>query len=147
MSYGLPEQPRRRGGLGKLILPAIIFLGALIFFRSMSSPREEPITPQDRVGQGGLISPERSAQDAKYKIMEGLFETDRRVESTGKPMPSGQSQSSANGKWSMEEVDGGRTSTSDPTPQSKKTTKGQWSMEEVDSEAEKPKRRFEFSGQ
>ena len=118
-----------------------------MFFRSMSSPREEPIAPRDRAGQGGLISPERSAQDDKYRIREGLFEKERRVESTGKPMPSGQSQSSANGKWSMEEVDGGRASTSDLTPQSKKTTKGQWSMEEVDSDAEKPKRRFEFSDQ
>jgi len=39
MSYGLPEQPRRRGGIGKLIFPAILFFGALMFFRSLTAPR------------------------------------------------------------------------------------------------------------
>ncbi len=162
MSYGFPEQPRRRGGIGKLIFPAILFFGALMIFRSMSAPREKPTAPNDRAGQGGVYSPERSAQNDeyrinedlfkpkgqadKYKIKENLFETDK------KPMPSSQSQGTAEsngvGKWSMEEVDdNGNKTGSAPTPKSNKTQKGQWSLEEVDDAATKQKQRFKFSDQ
>ena len=140
MSYGLPEQPRRRGGIGKLIFPAIIFFGVMMMFRSMSAPREDQTAPQDRTGQGGVLSPERSAQNDEYRIKEGLFDP------KGQPMPSRQSQGTVNnstgqGKWSMEDVDGNDTQ----SPKSNKTQKGQWSIEEVDGETTKEKPRFRFS--
>jgi len=150
MSYGLPEQPRRRGGIGKLIFPAILFFGALMFFRSMSAPRpNKEAMPQDRVGQTendeyrikeGLFEPK--GESDKYKIKEGLFD------STGKPMPSRQNQGAVNSasddNWSMEEVDGNGSAQS---PKSNKTQKGQWSIEEVDGEATKEKPQFRFSEQ
>ena len=158
MSYGLPEQPRRRGGIGKLIFPAILFFGALMFFRSMSAPREDPAGPQDRVGQGGVLSPEDDeyrikeglfepkGQSDEYRIKEGLFEP--KGASTGQPMPSRRNQGSVNStggdKWSMEEVDGNGSAES---PKSNKTQKGQWSIEEVDGEATKEKPQFRFSEQ
>jgi len=143
MSYGLPEQPRRRGGLGRLILPAIIVFGALMIFQSMSAQREEPNAPQDRGGQGGLVAPDHSSANDEYKIKEGLFESDQRADSSVKPMPSKQS-----GQWSMEEVDvDGGTKSFSSTPQSKTTTNGEWSMEEVDGETTKAKPQFKFSEQ
>lgn len=166
MSYGLPEQPRRRGGIGKLIFPAILFFGALMFFRSLTAPRENPAGPQDRAGQGGVYTPERSSQDDEYRIKEGLFEPEGQEDeykvkeglfepkgaSTGQPMPSRQTQGTANstggGKWSMEDVDGNDASNgSASTPKSNKTQNGQWSIEEVDGEATKEKPRFRFSEQ
>ena len=148
MSYGVPEQPRRRGGIGKLIFPAILFFGALMFFRSMSAPRpNKQAMPQDRVGQTDddkykinedLFEPKGKSDE--YKIREGLFD------STGKPMPSRQSQGTVNsasdGKWSMEDVDGNGSA---QPPKSNKTQKGQWSIEEVDGETAKEKPRFRFS--
>ena len=150
MSYGLPEQPRRRGGIGKLIFPAILFFGALMFFRSMSAPRpNEQSMPQDRVGQTeddeyrikeDLF--DSKGESDKYRIKEGLFD------STGKPMPSRQNQGAVNSasddNWSMEEVDGNGSAQS---PKSNKTQKGQWSIEEVDGEATKEKPQFRFSEQ
>lgn len=162
MSYGLPEQPRRRGGIGKLIFPAIIFFGAMMIFRSMTAPRENPPAPQDRAGQGGVYSPEQAAQDDKYRINEDLFEPKGQADeykikeglfdSNGKPMPSRQSQStsrsSGDDKWSMEEVGGNDAANrSAESPESKRTQKGQWSLEEVDDAATKQKQRFKFSEQ
>ncbi len=163
MSYGFPEQPRRRrGGIGKLIFPAIIFFGALMFFRSMSAPREQPTAPNDRAGQGGVYSPERSDPDDNYRIKEGLFEPKQEsdkykikeglFESNGEPMRSRQSQSSAKsaseGNWSIEEVDGdGKANGSATSPKSNKTQNGQWSLEEVDDSASQKKQRFKFSEQ
>jgi len=150
MSYGLPEQPRRRGGIGKLILPVIIFFGVMMFLRSKPAPRpNKQAMPQDRVGQTevdkyrikeGLFEPK--GQSDEYKIKEGLFD------STGKPMPSRQNQGTVNSAsddgWSMEEVDGNGSA---QPPKSNKTQKGQWSIEEVDGEATKEKPRFKFSEQ
>ena len=147
MSYGFPEQPRRRGGIGKLIFPALLFFGALMIFRSMSAPRpNKQAMPQGRVGQTeddkykvneDLFEPK--GQSDEYKIKEGLFD------STGKPMPSrGTVNSAGDGKWSMEEVDGNGSAES---PKSNKTQKGQWSIEEVDGEATKEKPQFRFSEQ
>lgn len=162
MSYGLPEQPRRRGGIGKLIFPAIIFFGALMIFRSMSAPRENQPAPHDQAGQGGVYSPESAGQDDEYQIKEGLFEPkgqsdEYRIkeglfDSNGKPMPSRQSQSTAKStsddKWSMEDVDtNGEKSSTAPSPISNKTQQGQWSLEEVDDAATKQKQRFKFSEQ
>ena len=158
MSYGLPEQPRRRGGIGRLIFPAIIFFGALMFFRSMSAPPAGPDGPRSPAGQGGaavddqyqikedLFETDRSSVDDEYQIREGLFDRGQGVESNGKPMPTTQSQSgtSAQKGWSIEEVDGDKQTRS---PQSNKTTKGQWSIEEVDDETSKAKPQFKFSDQ
>ena len=161
MSYGFPEQPRRRGGIGKLIFPAILFLGALLIFRSMTAPRDDRAAPRDQAGQGGVYSPEHSAQD-EYQIKEGLFEPKGKsdeykikeglFDSTGAPMPSRQGQGTARstteGNWSIEEVDdNGKANGSAASPKSNKTQSGQWSLEEVDGETAKEKPRFKFSEQ
>jgi hypothetical protein len=134
-----------------------------MIFRSMSAPRGDQAPPSDRAGQGGVNSPERSAQDDEYRIKEGLFEPkgesdeyrikeglfEPKLESTGQPMPSRQNQgtvkSTADDKWTMEEVDG--VEKSNPSPKSNKTQKGQWSIEEVDGETTKEKPEFRFSEQ
>ena len=129
-----------------------------MFFRSMTAPRDEQAAPQDRAGQGGVLSPE----DDEYRIKEGLFEPkgqndEYRIkeglfapkgQSTGQPMPSRQNQGTVNNstssdEWSMEEVDGNGAQ----SPKSNKTQKGQWSIEEVDGETTKEKPRFRFSEQ
>jgi lipopolysaccharide export LptBFGC system permease protein LptF len=162
MSYGFPQQPRRRGGIGKLIFPAILFFGVFMLFRSMSGPRENQPAPQDPRGQGGVYSPERSASDDEYRIKEGLFEPKEKsdpykikeglFEEDGKPMPSRQNQDTArsksDGNWSIQEVDSNdKVNRSAESPQSKRTEKGQWSIEEVDGETKREKQRFRFSEQ
>jgi hypothetical protein len=159
MSYGLPEQPRRRSGLGRLIFPAILFFGALMIFRSMSGPRAEAI-PEDYSGRTGVISPNNSTAEDPYKIKEDLFEPkaasdnysikEGLFEKGTTPMPSQRRENSAvtreEGQWSIQEVNA--TGESDPptaTPKSNKTQNGQWSIEEVDGKAEPKKPRFKFT--
>ncbi len=125
MSYGLPEQTRRRGGIGKLIFPLIIGFAVFMIFRLMLATPQPPTGDQNGAGQGGIFVPDADQHD-KYKIKEGLFEPE--------------------GQWSIKDVETSGSSNQD-TPKSNKTSKGQWSIEEVDGSnaGAQDNPRFKFS--